>query len=84
MKQKDIAVIGMIVFMSAIISFIISSKVFTGQKGKLTAETVQPINDNFPPPDTHYFNSTTFDPTELITIGQSDNTDPFNSKPAAQ
>lgn len=78
MKQKDIAVIVVIVFMSAIFSFVITSALFGGKKVAQSAEVVQPISSNFPPPDKHYFNKDAYDPTQLITIGNGANTDPFS------
>jgi ABC-type maltose transport system permease subunit len=79
MKQKDIAVIAVIVFMSAIFAFIVTSSLFGGKKIQQTAEVVQPISADFPEPDAHYFNAKSIDPTKTITIGKSTNTDPFSS-----
>ncbi len=78
MKQKDIAVIVVIVFMSAIFSYFLTSALFGSKIGQETAEKVQPISANFPEPDTHYFNSNSYDPTKIITIGKNSNTDPFS------
>ncbi len=78
MKQKDIALIAIIVVFSAVISLVVSKMIFGGaQSREQQAEVVQPITTSFPQPDKKYFNSAAFDPTQPITIGQNANTDPF-------
>jgi len=78
MKQKDIALIVVIVIISAFASFMITKHfIATPKSRKQTAEVVQPITDDFPSPDSHYFNSQAFDPTKQITIGENSNPDPF-------
>jgi hypothetical protein len=80
MKQKDIALIIVIVFVSAVISFFVSKAVFGSPKNRQQqAEVIQPISSDFPQPDPRYFNSQAFDPTKVITIGQNANTDPFRT-----
>lgn len=79
MKQKDILLIIIIVFASAIISLFVSKAIFVQPKNRQQqVEMVQPITADFPQPDNHYFNSSAFDPTKLITIGQNTNPNPFN------
>lgn len=79
MKQKDIALIVVIVAISAVVSLFASNLIFGGAKNKQQQATVvQPITADFPTPDTRYFNSNAFDPTQLITIGQNNNTNPFS------
>jgi hypothetical protein len=80
MKQKDIALIVVIIFISAIISLFASKAIFTSPKNRQqTAEVVQPITADFPKPDSRYFNSQAFDPTKVITIGEDNNPNPFSS-----
>lgn len=80
MKQKDIALIIVIVFISAVISLLASNALFgSPQKRQQTAEIVQPISADLPDPDNRYFNNQAFDPTKVITIGQNANPNPFNS-----
>ena len=80
MKQKDIALIIIIVFISAIISLFVSKAIFAPPKNRQQeVEVVQPITADFPKPDSRYFNKHAFDPTQLITIGQNANADPFSS-----
>jgi hypothetical protein len=79
MKQKDFALIAVIVFVSAIISLFASKALFGAPKAaNKEAEVVAPITANFPTPDSKYFNSQSIDPTKTITIQQNTNTDPFN------
>lgn len=78
MKQKDIFVIVGVVVLSGLISTFVAKSLFGVQKSKLTAEVVQKITADFPPPSSDYFNSKSFDPTKIITIGQNNNTDPFS------
>jgi hypothetical protein len=80
MKQKDIALIIVIVFISAVVSLFISKAIFTTPASRQQqVDVVQPITADFPKPDSHYFNSNSFDPTQLITIVPNNNTNPFNS-----
>lgn len=79
MKQKDIALIIVIVFLSAIISWFVSKQIFAPPKNRQQeVEVVQAINSEFETPDDRYFNSKAFDPTQSINIGQNSNTNPFN------
>jgi hypothetical protein len=79
MKQKDIALIGIVVIVSAFISLFASKALIASPKNRQQqVEVVQPITADFPKPDEHYFNRQAFDPTKQITIGQNTNTDPFN------
>jgi hypothetical protein len=81
MKQKDIALIVVIVFFSAVVSLFISKAIFASPKNRQQeVEVVQPITADFPDPDTRYFNEHSFDPTQQINIGQGTNPDPFSSK----
>lgn len=79
MKQKDLALILVIVFISAIVSFFVSNSLIAPPKNRQQeVEVVQPITTDFPNPDQRYFNSQSFDPTRVITIGNSANPDPFS------
>ncbi|MDB5171173.1 MAG: hypothetical protein JWO35_867 [Candidatus Saccharibacteria bacterium] len=79
MKQKDIALIVVIVFISAIASLVLSKLIFaTPQNRQQQVEVVQPISANFSKPDTKYFNSEAFNPSKSITIGQNANPNPFS------
>ncbi len=78
MKQKDIVVIIVAVFISGIFSFFISNALFSSpQKRTTEVEVVEPISTDFKTPDPKYFNAQSIDPTKLIQIGNQDNQQPF-------
>lgn len=79
MKRQDMGLIAIIVIVSAILSLVISNKIFASPKNrKQQVEVVQPITADFTQPDDRYFNKDAFDPTRTITIGNNNNTDPFS------
>jgi len=81
MKQKDIALIVVVVVISGTISFFISKMLFSVPKSRQSkVEVVQAITSDFPTPDARYFNANSVDPTKNITIGDSQNSQPFNSQ----
>jgi hypothetical protein len=85
MKQKDLALIAVIVFISAVFSLVVSRLIFASPANRQQqAEVVQPITADFPQPDNHYFNKDAIDPTKPITIGQNTNPDPFNGSGNSQ
>ncbi len=78
MKQKDIALIILVVGLSAIVSFFVSNKLFTAPEDLSTkVEVVEPITDEFPEPDKRYYNSKSINPTQEIVIGEDKNQQPF-------
>ena len=78
MKQKDIALIIVIVFVSGVISFLASRWIFARPADrKKTAEVVDVITSEFPTPDSKYFNKDSIDPTQLIQIDGNNNPNPF-------
>lgn len=80
MKQKDFLLIGVIVFMSAAFSLVITRFVLAKPDSrKQEVEVVQAISADFPEPNPKYFNAKSFDPTKLITIGSNNNNDPFSN-----
>lgn len=81
MKQKDVILIIVIVFISAVASLIVSNLLFgSKQNRQQTVEVVEPITDEFPIPDTKYFNASSVNPTQLIQIGENNNPSPFNGQ----
>jgi hypothetical protein len=79
MKQKDVAVILIIAFISGIVSFLVSNKLFvTPDNRQQKAEVVDPITASFQNPDKKYFNSSSIDPTQSSVIGGDNNQNPFN------
>lgn len=80
MKQKDIAMIILIAGIAGVISFFVSRLVFgSGGNRQQQAEVVDIITTDFAKPSSKYFNSSSIDPTQLIQIGDSNNTNPFAS-----
>ncbi len=79
MKQKDIALIILIVFFGVITSVIVSKYLIVPPKNRQQeVEQVQEISATFKlPPDPHYFNSNSINPTQQIQIGVDANPDPF-------
>ena len=81
MKQKDFILIGFTVFVSAIISLILSNILISSPKNRQEkVEIVQKITDEFKPPDSKYFNAQAINPTQLIQIGDNQNPQPFSSQ----
>ncbi len=78
MKQKDIIIIMITVFISGVASFFLSNKLFALPKDQQAeVEIIEPITAEFQTPDTRYFNKESFNPTQSIKIGDNDE----NSKP---
>jgi hypothetical protein len=78
MKQKDIALIAVIVIISGVISIFVSKALFAPPSSKQKVEVVESISPSFPTPETTYFNAQSVDPTQLIQIGNNNNSAPFN------
>ncbi len=78
MKQKDIALIIVIAFIAGIVSYIVSGMIFgKPSDAKTEVDIVEPISADFPPVDQRYFNANSINPTQLIQIGNQNNTQPF-------
>lgn len=79
MKQKDIALIVVIVFISGLLSFFISKTLFASpDKRSQEVEVILPISAQWASPDKRFFNDKSIDPTRTITITNNNNTDPFS------
>ena len=79
MKQKDIAIIIVTVFISGVLSFVISNKLFAvPQNQEAQVEVIEPITAEFPQPDNRYLNKDSINPTQPIQIGDGNNTRPFS------
>lgn len=77
MKQQDIAILIVVAFVSAVISFLLSAK-FISSKGEIEVESVTPITAEFKTPNPKYFNAQSVNPSALVEIGNSTNPNPFN------
>lgn len=79
MKQKDIALILIIVVISATFSFILSGFLFNSESQRSEeVEVVNPITADFEQPNPDYFNSSSRNPTATIIIGENGNQEPFS------
>ena len=81
MKQKDIVIIIAVVGLSGMVAVVASKFVIKPADKKQEVEVVQAITPDFPSPDKRYFSTTSIDPTQQITIGDSANPDPFKGSP---
>jgi len=79
-KQKDIALIIVIVFVSGVLSFFISNKFISSPKHDLKAAKVDPITADFNEPSNRYFNDKSINPTQLIRVDNNANQSPFNGQ----
>ena len=80
MKQKDIALIVVIIFVSIILSLFISKAIFAKPSSRQQAvEVVQPLTASFPTKTNSQYFQGGFDPTQLIQIAPNNNSNPFNS-----
>lgn len=78
MKQKDIALIAVIVIVSGVLSLLVSRFVFSKPaERQQKAEVVDVITADFPQASPKYFNKDSIDPTQLIQIGNNANPNPF-------
>lgn len=81
MKQKDIVLILVTVFISAVVAIFLSKIFIAPPKNRQQkVEKITAIDSNFPDPDKNNFNTNSVDPTRSITIGTSTNPQPFNNK----
>lgn len=83
MKQKDIILIMVVVFISGVFSFLLSNYLFASPKNRQEkVEVVEPITADFkiPAKDDKYFNIQAIDPTQIIRIGDNNNNQPFNKQ----
>lgn len=79
MKQKDWSIIIVIAFLSAIVSFLLSNKIFvTPENRQQKVEVVDVINADFDRPDPRYFNADSINPTQNSQLDSTNQT-PFNA-----
>lgn len=85
MRQKDIAAVAIVVIITGTFSMLIANALF-GSPSKRSEKVpiVEPISAEFPRPGADnpefqaFFNKNALNPTQLIKIGDSSNTKPFN------
>lgn len=79
MKRKDLTLILVVVFVSVVISLVVSNLLITSPKNRQEkVEIVEPLTAEFKQPDKKYFNEKSIDPTLIIKIGNDNNQQPFN------
>jgi hypothetical protein len=76
-KRKDLNLIITAAIISAVIALVFSRLFISSNTGNQKAEVVDPITAEFKTPDTKYFNSNSINPTQLIQIGDNNNSQPF-------
>lgn len=80
MKQKDIALIIVVCFISAVLSFIISMKVFvTPANRQQSVPVIDAIDGSFTKPSSKYFNDQSINPTQQIHVTDNANQNPFKA-----
>lgn len=85
MKRKDLIIVGVVAFVAALFSFVLSGAIFgSPKKNPVKVPVVYSISSEFPSVQndssyTSFFNDKALDPTQLITIGGSNNPKPFQS-----
>lgn len=80
MKQKDITLIIVVAFISAVVSFIVSTKIFvTPANRHQQVPVVDAIDDAFTKPSSKYFNDKSINPTQQVQISNNANQNPFSA-----
>lgn len=78
MKRNDIALIILIVSVSAVVTYFIGKAIIGDSSAKqVTAEVVGPITANLTAPSKTIFNKDAINPTVVIQIGSPSNQQPF-------
>jgi hypothetical protein len=79
MKQKDIVVIIVVVFVAAFASFFLSRIFFGPQTKDQKVEKVEAISTEFPYPNDKYFNENSLNPAQSVEITNNNNSNPFTN-----
>ena len=80
MKQQTITTLIITAVIAGILSVVASNFIFaTSSARQQSAEVVPVISSSFPTPSSTYFNTSSIDPTQLIQIGTTSNSNPFSS-----
>ena len=77
MKQQDIALIIVVVFISGVLSLVVSNTFISPPERTEEAAVVEPITTEFSEPSELYFNEQSINPTQTIRIDDSQNPNPF-------
>lgn len=83
MKQKDIALIIIVTFVSLVIALFVSNFLFSSTgSNSIEAEKVDSISSSFELPDKKYYNNESVNPTQIIRISGAKNEQLFNNEAA--
>lgn len=75
MKQKDMIIIAVAVFIAAFGSYFLSKALFAKKENRSKeVKVVEQISTDFNPPGKRYFNENSLNPTQTITIGNGQST----------
>lgn len=77
MKQQDVAILIIIVFITGVFSFIVGNKFVTPSDKKEKVEVVTPISKDFNAGNVNNINENSINPTVKIEIAPNNNTQPF-------
>jgi len=81
MKRKDVGIIILVGFFSAMLSFVLSGMLIsTPEDRQQSVEVVEVLSTDFERPDATYFNSKSVNPAQKIEIGQDPDSKPFESR----
>jgi hypothetical protein len=80
MKQKDLTLIIVIAFISAVVSFVVSTRLFvTPANRQQKVPTVDAIDSSFVKPSSKYFNAQSVNPAQQVQISNNANQNPFST-----
>lgn len=79
MKQKDIVLIIVVVFVAAVLSFLTSKYLFSGDNAEQSVEKIDAISTTFEAPNDKYFNKNSLNPAQSIEVNNNANTSPFGN-----
>jgi hypothetical protein len=85
MKRKELMIVALTAFIAAIFSIVISGVIFgSPKKNPIKVPVVDKISSEFASPQTDdqyktFFNNKALNPTQLIQIGGSNNSTPFQT-----
>lgn len=80
MKQKDIALIVVVIALSTVLSVLTMNFLFGGARSKPEKViVVEKIPTDFPSVEKRYFNENSINYTQLIQIGPTENPKPFGN-----
>lgn len=85
MSQKDIATLALVGFIAALFSFFISGAIFSPKKYSTKVPTAEAVDPTFPdtknePTYSSILNPNALDLTVPVSIGNSQNNDPFSGQ----